>query len=135
MTRILLIAMLCSLPLGASLSEETAQARFVLLVDDAAQTCTALIKRRALDEAIEACDRAVDLARVPLTTGMNPYGHSNRDALAVAYSNRAVLNGLLGDSIAAAADFQRALRQNRYTEQISRNRALIEAGYLARSEQ
>ena len=96
--------------------------------------CAALIARRDLDDAVTPCEEAVDLANVPITTGLNPHGHSNRDALAIAYSNRAVLNWLLGDSEAAGADILRALRQNRYVDEIRHNQRLVTASYLASSE-
>ena len=96
--------------------------------------CAALIARRDLDDAVAPCDAAVDLAQVPITTGLNPHGHSNRDALAIAYSNRAVLNWLLGDSEAASSDILRALRQNRYADEIRHNQRLVANRYLASSE-
>ena len=133
-SKLFLIALLSSLPFSASLAEETSHTRFILLVDESAQACTSLIAQRDLEEAVEACDEAVDLARVPITTGMNPHGRNNREALAVAYSNRAVLNWLLGDADAAAADIARALRQNRHVEAVSHNRQLVEARILARVE-
>ncbi|MCH9694131.1 MAG: hypothetical protein K0U72_06445 [Gammaproteobacteria bacterium] len=93
--------------------------------------CAALIAQRDLEAAQNACNKAVELAKVPLTTGMNPHGHSNREALAIAYSNRAVLHHLAGDMNAATADIKHALRQNRHIEEITRNQALVEKAYLA----
>ena len=129
--RIFVIALLCSLPFAASLAQETAQTRVILLVDEAAQACTTLIRQRELEEAAEACDDAVDLAKVPVTTSMNPYGHFDREALAVAYSNRAVLHWLNGDLEAADADIARALRQNRHVDNIRHNQKLVTNSYLA----
>ena len=133
-SKIFLFTLLASLPFGASMAEETSHSRFILLVDDAAETCTTLISERALKEAVEACDKAVDLAKVPITTGMNPHGRNNREALAVAYSNRAVLKWLLGDADAASADLARAMRQNRHVAEVSHNQELLQARYLARVE-
>ena len=132
--RTLLIALLVSLPFCTSLAEETSHTRFILLVDEAAQDCTTLIAERELDEAVEACDQALDLAKVPITTGLNPHGHSNREALAVAYSNRAVLNWLRGETDAASADLARALRQNRHTNEIRHNRKLVSDRYVASND-
>ena len=133
-SKIFLFALLTTLPLGSSLAEEPSHSRFILLVDENGQSCTTLIAERAFEEAIEACDEAVDNAKVPITTSMNPHGHNNREALAVAYSNRAVLNWMLGDAAAAAADFARALRQNRHVDEVSHNQGLVAARYLARVE-
>ena len=133
-SKIVLFALLSSLPFGSSLAEESSQSRFILLVDDNGKACTTLIAERAFEAAVEACDEAVDIAKVPITTGMNPHGRNNREALAVAYSNRAVLNWLLGHADAAAADFARALRQNRHVDEVSHNQGLVEARYLARVE-
>ena len=129
--RTFLIALLVSLPFYATLAEETSHTRFILLVDETATDCTTLISERDLEEAVEACDEALDLAKVPITTGLNPHGHSNREALAVAYSNRAVLNWLRGDADAASTDLARALRQNRHAEEIRHNQNLVTGSFLA----
>lgn len=133
--RTTLIALLCALPFAGSVAQELSEGRFILLVDDAAKHCTTLIAQSDLEDAIEACDAAVDLARVPITTGLNPHGHNNREAMAIAYSNRAVLNWLIGDADAANADLARALRQNRHAEEIRHNQTLLAERYLASSDQ
>ena len=119
--KLYLAALLACLPFGVSVAEDTSDARFILLVDETAQACTTLIAERQLEEAVAACDNALDIAKVPITTGLNPHGHSNREALAVAYSNRAILNWLLGDAEAASTDLARALRQNRHADEIRHN--------------
>ena len=129
--RTFLIALLVSLPFYTTIAEETSHTRFILLVDGTAQECTTLIAERDLEEAVEACDAALDLAKVPITTGLNPHGHSNREALAVAYSNRAVLQWLRGDADAASADLARALRQNRHAEEIRHNQKLVSDSFVA----
>ncbi len=96
--------------------------------------CAALIAKRDLDEAAPACDRAVELAGEPITTGQNPHGHSNRDALAMAYSNRAVLNWLRGNAEQADNDIRRALRQNRHTTEIRHNEQVGAASLLATTD-
>ncbi len=96
--------------------------------------CAAFIAKRDLEEAVAACDTAVDLAGEPITTGKNPHGHSNRDALAMAYSNRAVLNWLRGDADKAGDDIRRALRQNRHTDEIRHNEQVGAAALLATAD-
>ena len=58
--------------------------------------CAAYIGKRALQEARKVCDDAVQAAESPITTARSPYGGRDRDGLAKAYSNRAILNMLLG---------------------------------------
>ena len=89
--RTFLIALLCCVPFSGSVAQGTTDGSFVLLVDDEARACTTLIAERQFEDARVACDADVDRAKVPITTGLNPHGHSNREALAIAYSNRAVL--------------------------------------------
>lgn len=83
--------------------------------------CVAYIRVSALDEAIAACDKAVSLAREPITTLRNPHGHVNRDGLAKAHLNRGVLSAILGDMESASADFNVALRQNRQSDVVRHN--------------
>ncbi|MDJ0909295.1 MAG: hypothetical protein QNI99_08870 [Woeseiaceae bacterium] len=96
--------------------------------------CAALIAQRDLDAADEACDRAVELAQRPITTVYNPRGHADREALAMSYSNRAVLRSLRGDATGAAADIERALRQNRYEADVAHNRQVSASNIVARSD-
>ena len=83
--------------------------------------CAAHIGRNSLDEAVSACDRAVDSAQSQITTLRNPHGHTNRLGLAKAYSNRGILRVLRGELQAAAADFAKALRQQRHTAVVAHN--------------
>ena len=130
-SRIFLIALLCCTPFAGSIAGDTSEGRFVLLVNDAAEACTSLIAERDLEQAATACDDAVDLARVPITTGLNPHGRNNREALAVAYSNRAVLHWLTGNAEAAETYIARALRQNRHVDAVRHNQKLLADRYLA----
>ncbi|MEM9209107.1 MAG: hypothetical protein AAGA61_07665 [Pseudomonadota bacterium] len=103
---------------------------------EASQTllCITLIAQRRLDDAEAPCDAAVTLAEVPLTSLRNPYGHRNRESLAIAYSNRAVLNALRGDVDAADDDIVRALRQKRHRDALLRNQAVVAATRLANAD-
>ncbi len=96
--------------------------------------CAALIAQRDLDAAVEVCDRSVEFAKRPITTVYNPRGHADREALAMAYSNRAVLRSLRGDAAGAAADLERALRQNRYQSDVAHNQQISANAVVARSE-
>ena len=96
--------------------------------------CAALIAGRDLDAAAEACDRSVEFARRPITTVYNPRGHADREALAMAYSNRAVLRSLRGDADGAAADIDRALRQHRYEADVRHNQQRSTTSLVARGE-
>ncbi len=106
--------------------DEQLSARMVL--------CAALIASGDLDAAVEVCDEAVELARAPITTGMNPHGHSDREALAMAYSNRAVLRWLRGNVDGADADVTRALRQNRHANEVRHNRQVGTSAALASND-
>jgi len=86
--------------------------------------CAAYIRTDALEEAVLACDKAVDLAKAPISTVRNPYGHTNRDGLAKAHLNRGVLLSILGDREGARADFEFALRQDRQSELVRHNMRL-----------
>ena len=97
--------------------------------------CAAYIGKAALDEARTACDLAVDAAQAPITTARVPYGRRDRQGLAKAYSNRAILMTLLGDAEAARSDFALAARQNRIADVVQHNQAVVESRpRLARSE-
>ena len=93
--------------------------------------CAALIASGELDAAETACDSSVELAQRPITTVYNPRGHRDREALAMAYSNRAVLRSLRGDADAAASDIAIALRQNRYQAEVNHNQQLSTAAVVA----
>ena len=96
--------------------------------------CAAYIAQRDLDAADAVCDRSVELAQRPITTVYNPRGHADREALAMAYSNRAVLRSLRGDRAGAAADLERALRQNRFEADVAHNRQVSTSNIVARSD-
>ncbi len=83
--------------------------------------CAAYIRKSILDEAQIACNKAVELAKSPITTNHSPYGRANREGLAKAYTNRAVLRILQGNLRAANNDFAFAQRQNRHSEIIEHN--------------
>ncbi len=86
--------------------------------------CAAYIRTDTLEKAVSACDNAVDLAKAPITTARNPYGHTNRDGLAKAHLDRGVLRSILGDLEAARTDFELALRQGRQPELVRHNMRL-----------
>lgn len=92
--------------------------------------CAAYIGQAALEEAVVACDEAVSAAKAPLTTERMPHGHRDRDGLAKAYSNRAVLRALRGDVAAAAADLESAAQQNRHEAVVRNNAVVIERAAL-----
>lgn len=89
--------------------------------------CAAYIGKAALAEARDACNAAVDAAQAPLTTARVPYGHRDRDGLAKAYSNRAILRVLLGEMEAAREDIELASRQNRHLEVVEHNHDVMSA--------
>lgn len=95
--------------------------------------CAAYVRSNALDAAVAACDRAVELAEVPITTLRFPHGHTNREGLAKAYLNRGVLRTALGEFQAARADFEFALSQDRETAAVRHNLQLTEARMTAAS--
>ena len=94
--------------------------------------CITLIAQRQLAEAEAPCEAAVGLAEVPLTSLRKPFGHRNRESLAIAYSNRAVLNALRGEIDAADEDIAFALRQKRHVDALRRNQAVIAAERIAK---
>jgi hypothetical protein len=93
--------------------------------------CVAYIRTNALHNAAAACDKAVRVADVPITTLGNPYGQRNREGLAKAYMNRGVLRTILGELEAAKIDFDYALRQNRQSEMVRHNLQIMNTGMAA----
>ena len=83
--------------------------------------CAANIALANFADAEIACERAIKLARKIITTPRQPHGHRNREGMAKAYSNRAVLRALQGDTNAANDDLLKAERQNRERETIRKN--------------
>jgi tetratricopeptide (TPR) repeat protein len=61
--------------------------------------CTAYVVTRELEKAHETCNQAVE---------------ANGDYVGVAYNSRGVLHALIGDFIAALADFEQAEEQSNY---------------------
>lgn len=95
--------------------------------------CAAYVRSNALQPAIAACDTAVDLANVPITTMRNPHGHTNREGLAKAHLNRGVLRMALGKTAEARADFEFAISQDRRLEAAQHNLRLNESRMAAAS--
>lgn len=93
--------------------------------------CAAYIRSNALESAVAACDMAVDLANVPITTMRNPHGHTNREGLAKAHLNRGVLRMALGELAEASADFEFAIGQDRRLEAAQHNLRLSESRMTA----
>jgi hypothetical protein len=92
--------------------------------------CVALTVTHQLQAAHAACDAAVRDARHQLTNlsstelwARNTY----RDYLAVAYSNRAVVNWLTNDSTAAQADLQKAAAAAPKAEFVARNLTALQS--------
>jgi tetratricopeptide (TPR) repeat protein len=83
--------------------------------------CAAYIRSNALESAVAACDRAVDLAKVPISTWRNSRSRTNREGLTKAYLNRGVLRTALGEYQAANADFEIALSQDRELKIVRHN--------------
>lgn len=75
--------------------------------------CAAYIAQRLLPEAELACDTALQLAQSMITTARYPHGHKDRDGLEKAFSNRAVLRLLQGDTKAADTDIASAQKYGR----------------------
>jgi tetratricopeptide (TPR) repeat protein len=93
--------------------------------------CAAYIRSNSLELATAACDRAVNLANVPITTMRNPHGHTNRDGLAKAHLNRGVLRTALGETDGARSDFEYALSMDRQSEIARHNLQLNESRTVA----
>lgn len=98
-------------------------------------SCAAAIRAGELHAAAPACERAIvsaraaRLASTPLERAYG--GGSSSIDLAVAYSNRAVLNHLFGNKAAARADIAAASAHAPRAEFIGRN-VLAIAGYADR---
>ena len=74
------------------------------------------------------------IGRCASSTVYSPSGHADREALAMAYSNRAVLRWLSGDAAGASADIERALRQHRYESDVAHNQRIVTTSLVARVE-
>jgi len=84
--------------------------------------CSAQIGLGNYQEAELSCDAAVKLAKSSVVTARKAQGERDREGLAKAYSNRAILNRLLQRHQAAEQDFALALRQKRQQDTINHNR-------------
>ncbi len=84
--------------------------------------CSAQIGLGNYHEAEPSCDTAVKLAKSSVVTARKAQGERDREGLAKAYSNRAILNRLLQRHQAAELDFASALRQKRQQDTIKHNR-------------
>jgi tetratricopeptide (TPR) repeat protein len=86
--------------------------------------CVAFVVTRKFKEAHEACDSAVRAAKTQITTlpvSMSWARQDFREYLALAYSNRAVLNWASNDAAAAQADLKKAEAVAPKAEFVARN--------------
>jgi|KBSMisStaDraftv2_1062788.scaffolds.fasta_scaffold59649_3 hypothetical protein len=96
----------------------------------ATNRCVTLIMTHKFEEAHTACDTAVSAARLEIVTmpvSMNWDRQQFRDYLALAYSNRAVLDYLTNDKTAAQADLKRAESVSPKTELVARNLTALQS--------
>jgi hypothetical protein len=92
--------------------------------------CVAYTVTRRLDEARVACDAAVRDAQLQLTSmpvSMSWARSDYRDYLAVAYSNRAVLDWMLNDTKAAQSDLKKAAAVSPKAAFVARNETALES--------
>lgn len=87
--------------------------------------CSAQIGIGNYHEAQSSCDTAVKLAKSSVVTARKAQGERDREGLAKAYSNRAILNRLLQRDEAAEQDFSLALVQKRQQNTIRHNRTVV----------
>ena len=91
--------------------------------------CVAYVVTRQVESARVACDAAVreaqqDIASMPVS--MSWARSDYRDYLAVAYSNRAVLNWILNDTRAAQSDLKKAAAVSPKATFVARNETALE---------
>jgi hypothetical protein len=103
-----------------------------LLRDETTSTnsCVAYVATRQLQSARVACDAAVrdaqqEIASMPVT--MSWARSEYRDYLALAYSNRAVLNWLANDASAAQSDLKKAAAVAPKAEFVARNQTALQS--------
>jgi len=92
--------------------------------------CVTLIVTRRFEEAHKACDSAVSAAKleiVSMPVSMSWARQEYRDYLALAYSNRAVLNYVTKDMAAAAADLKKAESVAPKAELVARNLTVLQS--------
>jgi len=96
----------------------------------ATNRCVTLIMTHKFEEARTACNAAVSAARLEIVTlpvSLNWDRQEFRDYLALAYSNRAVLDYLTNDTTAAQADLKRAESASPKTELVARNLTALQS--------
>lgn len=96
----------------------------------ATNRCVTLIMTHKFEEAHTACSAAISAARleiVSLPTSMTWARQEYRDYLALAYSNRAVLDYLTNDTTAAAADLKKAESVSPKAELVARNLTVLQS--------
>ena len=106
--------------------------RGYVLQNDTTSTnrCVAYTVTRRFDDARVACDAAVRDAQLQLTSmpvSMSWARSDYRDYLAVAYSNRAVLDWMLNDTNAAKSDLKKAAAVSPKAAFVARNETALES--------
>ena len=92
--------------------------------------CVALTVTRKLQEARTACDAAVRAAKEEITSlpvSMSWARQDYREYLALAYSNRAVLNWALKDTAGAQADLEKAAAVAPKAQFVARNLTALQS--------
>jgi hypothetical protein len=96
----------------------------------ATNRCVTLIMTHKFDEAHTACNAAVSAARLEIVNMPVSVGWARqdyRDYLALAYSNRAVLDYLRNDTAAAQADLKKAESVAPKAELVARNLTVLQS--------
>ena len=96
----------------------------------ATNSCVAYVVTRQLESARRACDAAVrdaqqEIASMPVTLSWARSEY--RDYLALAYSNRAVLDWLANDASAAQSDMKKAAAVAPKAEFVARNQTALQS--------
>jgi hypothetical protein len=92
--------------------------------------CVAYVVTRQMEAARAACDAAVREAQQAITSmpvSMSWARSDYRDYLALAYSNRAVLNWMANDSAAAQSDLKKAAQVAPKAEFVARNLTALQS--------
>jgi Flp pilus assembly protein TadD len=92
--------------------------------------CVALIMTRKFEEARKACNAAVSAAKldiVSMPVTMTFARQEYRDYLALAYSNRAVLDYVTNDAAAAQADLKKAESVSPKAQLVARNLSVLQS--------
>jgi hypothetical protein len=96
----------------------------------ATNRCVTLIMTHRFEEAHTACNAAVSTARldiVSMPVSMTWARQEFRDYLALAYSNRAVLDYLTHDAAAAQVDLKKAVSMSPKAELVARNLTVLQS--------